>query len=164
MKEGLKYTLVGLGVFGMTYLLVLVANKNKDGENIVEPDPQAKPDPVTNKAVVESSTIGMKVFSRVDGVKIRTQNIVNDGLMSNVYDTVPFKDTYMGKVVRILVGPKDQINPVTKRPFNWFSFQLDKNLYQAMQKNRFVLTRDIVEAVPPSGKTWVREDVVYLKK
>lgn len=90
--------------------------------------------------------------------------MVNDGLLNNVYDTVPVKDTLMGKIVRVVVGPKDQINPATKRPYNWFSFQLDKSLYQAMQKNRLFFNRDTSENIPPPLKTWVREDVVYGKK
>lgn len=164
MKDAVKYGLVGVGVLGLTYLFVALANRSKDDGDAFEPDPQAKPDPQLSKAVVEGNTLGMKIYSKVDGVKIRTQNMVNDGLISNVYDTVPNKDSYMGKIVRIVVGPKDQINPASKRPYNWFSFQLDKAMYQTMQKNRSFLTKDVVEAIPPAHKTWVREDVVYAKK
>lgn len=164
MNKGLKYGLVGTGVLAVTYLVVALMNKRKGDDDFVQPNPQEKPDPTLTDATINSTAIGMKLFSKVDEVRIRNQNFVNDGLISNVYDTVPLKDTYMGKVVRILVGPKDQINPATKRPYNWLSFQLDKTLYGAMQKNRLFFNRDVVEAIPPPNKTWVREDVVYAKK
>lgn len=164
MRAGVKYALAGVGVIGITYLVIALINRGKKGDLPVEQDPQTKPDPVLTDAVVESTTIGMKIYSKVDGVRIRTQAMVNDGLLNNVYDTVPVKDTLMGKIVRVVVGPKDQINPATKRPYNWFSFQLDKSLYQAMQKNRLFFNRDTSENIPPPLKTWVREDVVYGKK
>jgi hypothetical protein len=164
MRAGVKYALAGVGFIGITYLVIAIINRRKDDDLPVEEDPQTKPDPVLTDAVVESTTIGMKIYSKVDGVKIRTQAMVNDGLLNNVYDTVPTKNTLMGKIVRIVVGPKDQINPATKRPYNWFSFQLDKALYQTMQKNRWFINRDTSENIPPPLKTWVREDVVYGKK
>ena len=163
MKAGVKYALAGVGLMGVTYLVIALANKRKRGEAQVEPDPQSIPDPVLSKAVIESTTIGMKIYSKVDGVRIRKDNSVNDGWMNNIYDTVPNKNTYMGKIVRIVVGAKDQINPATKRPYNWFSFQLEKPLYEEMQKNHWAINRDAWTNIPPPSKTWVREDVVYAK-
>lgn len=164
MNNALKYSMVGLGVLGTTYLVIVLINKRKKGSIEVEPDPQSKPDPILTEGVVAGTTIGMKIYSKVDGVKIRNGAFVNDGLVNNIYDTVPKKDTYMGKIVRILVGAKDQINPATKRPYNWFSFQLEKPLYDQMQAERYFFTRDAWANIPPPAKTWVREDVVYGKK
>lgn len=164
MNKALKYSLVGVGVLGTTFLVLYLANKGKSDEEL-PPDPQDVPDPILKEAVVESTTIGMKVYSKVDNVKIRKEPQVNDGLLNNVYDVVPNKNTFVGIIRNTrLSHQRDKINPATKKPYVWFSIELDKNLYQQMQKNRSWYEKDAFMNIPPPNKIWIREDVVYGKK
>jgi hypothetical protein len=165
MKRTWIYIGTGIGVMSATLLVLVLANKkkgsttdNKEGDT----EPQEKPDPKLQAAIITSSAIGKKLYTKVDEAKIRTSSAVNNGIMNNIYDTVPKANTYLGTVARVIVGDTKIINPATQKPYVWISFNLDKTLYNNLQKLRSWWDTDLWENMPPANHTWIREDVIKL--
>ena len=105
--------------------------------------------------------IGKSVYSKLDNVKLRKTEVVNDGLINNLYGTVDKNGTLLGSVVAAYLDKGKATNPVTKSPYNWMQIKLADAVYNDIQKNqRNFATRDLFKA--PNVYVFVREDVIKL--
>lgn len=105
--------------------------------------------------------LGKKVYSKLDNVKLRKSEVVNDGLINNLYGTVDKNGTLLGVVSGAYLDKGGATNPVTKTTYNWLQIKLDDAVYNEIQKNqRNFATRDLFKA--PNVYAYVREDVIKL--
>jgi hypothetical protein len=161
MKKGLLYISVGLSVIAVTYWL-LGGFKDKGKEDEEEEDNQDKPNTDVQGAIANNSILGKKIYTRIDGIKVRNTPQVNDGAFDNVYGSVALKNTLLGSVVKV-IPQKGTKNPNTNKPYNWLSFKMEKAVYDEIQKNsKNFLTRDVFTNIPPPNRIYVREDVIKL--
>jgi hypothetical protein len=116
---------------------------------------------------------GKNIYSKLDNVKVRNSEYINDGKISNLYGTVPKKGTLLGVVqgvflentkgglLGIIKGDSKATNPVTKKPYNWVKIKLADAVYNDIQKNqRNFITRDLFKN--PNVYVFVREDAIKL--
>lgn len=107
------------------------------------------------------NVIGKNVYSKLDNVKLRTSEVVNDGLINNLYGSVDKGGTLLGVVTTAYLDKGRATNPATKAPYNWFQIKLSDAVYEDIQKNqKNFATRDLFKA--PNVYAFVREDVIKL--
>jgi hypothetical protein len=107
------------------------------------------------------SLLGKSVYSKLDNVKLRKTEVVNDGLVNNLYGMVDKRDTLLGVVKGAYLDKGGATNPATKKTFNWLQIKLDDAVYNDIQKNqKNFATRDLFKA--PNVYVFVREDVIKL--
>jgi hypothetical protein len=104
---------------------------------------------------------GKSIYSKLDNVKLRKTEVVNDGVINNLYGTVDKNGTLLGVAVSAYLDKGKATNPVTKAPYNWIQIKLADGVYNDIQKNqRNFATRDLFKA--PNVYVFVREDVIKL--
>lgn len=107
------------------------------------------------------NVIGKNVYSKLDNVKLRTSEVVNDGLINNLYGSVDKSGTLLGVVTTAYLDKGRATNLATKAPYNWFQIKLSDGVYDDIQKNqKNFATRDLFKA--PNVYAFVREDVIKL--
>lgn len=104
--------------------------------------------------------IGKNVFSKISDVKLRDNELVNDGIVNNIYGVVSKADTNLGSVVGAYLDKGGAINPETKTKFKWVKIKLTDAVYNEIQKQKSFLTRDLFKM--PNVYKYVREDVIKL--
>lgn len=104
---------------------------------------------------------GKNIYSKLDNVKLRKTEVVNDGVINNLYGTVDKSGTLIGVAVSAYLDKGKATNPITKAPYNWIQIKLADSVYKDIQKNqRNFATRDLFKA--PNVYVFVREDVIKL--
>jgi hypothetical protein len=174
-----KYLIYGsIGVVVLIALYYATKSPNKpitDEENV-----ESEGDPTTSKDKTKEQTTldpklasitqeknwvknikGKNIYSKLDNVKLRKNEYVNDGIINNLYGTVDNNGTLLGVAVGAYLDRGKATNPVTKAPYNWLQIKLADSVYNDIQKNqRNFATRDLFKA--PNIYVFVREDVIKL--
>lgn len=169
MKKNTEYMIYGglaiISIVGLVYLFRKDEKTPSKEEDIINPDTgtgditkeQQTKDPLLEDLMKTpnwaSKVVGKKIFTKVGGANIRTQSFVNNGLINNIYGTIPSKGIEIGEVTKVI--PKSTADQMA-----WFGVKLSKQAYTIIQSEKNIITRDIWENIPPL--LWVREDVVKL--
>jgi hypothetical protein len=104
---------------------------------------------------------GKNIYSKLDNVKLRKTEYVNDGVINNLYGTVDKKGTLLGVAEGVYLDYGKATNPATKTRYNWIRVQLNNTVYNEIQKNqRNFATRDLLKV--PKVYVFVREDAIKL--
>lgn len=133
-------------------------------------DPTARPQDVAQNKVspkldslLSSGKIkGAKIYTKIDGVNLRTSASVNNGGINNIYGTMPNKERLVGVATgKVIVEQgKDRKNPLTGKDYRWIQVTLSKFAYDKIQSQKSLATMDWIPktVMPP---VWVRDDVVF---
>jgi hypothetical protein len=168
------------GSIGVVILIAIYYATKSPETPIADEDIVEEGDPTTSKEKTKEQTtldpklatiiqdknwvkniIGKSVYSKLDNVKLRKNEFVNDGLINNLYGEVEKKDTLLGVVKGAFLDKGKATNPATKSPYNWFQIKLADSVYNDIQKNqKNFATRDLFKA--PNVYVFVREDVIKL--
>lgn len=98
-----------------------------------------------------SKYLGKKIYTLVDNVNVRMGAGVNNGIINNIAGTIPFKKSFIGKVVTAKLGDDKKI---------WFAVnEENSNQLYEIKKN---FSWDIMKKNDPSLR-WFRSDVVVIK-
>jgi hypothetical protein len=104
--------------------------------------------------------IGKKVYSKIADIKLRDNELVNDGLINNIYGVVSKAGTYLGDVVGAYYDRGGAINPESKVKYKWVKIKLTDAVYKEVQSEKSFLTKDLFKI--PNVYKYVREDVIKL--
>jgi hypothetical protein len=106
--------------------------------------------------------VNKPVRTKLDDVKVRDSNYVNNGLISNVMSTITNRDTLLGNVIQI-VDDKGLLKNNDGRVLKWFRIKPAQITLDEMNRNKSFFTHKFLP--DSSGKEiYVREDVVKLSK
>lgn len=100
------------------------------------------------------------VYTKVSDAKLRNNEFVNDGMISNLYGTIYKEGTLVGSVVGGFLDTGGAINPITKSRYKWFKVKLTDAVYKEIQKQKNFLTKDVFK--PANVYKFIREDVIKL--
>lgn len=104
----------------------------------------------TKNDKIYSKYFGHKIYTLVDGVNVRMGAGVNNGIFNNIAGTLPFKKSFIGKVVTAKLGDDKKI---------WFGVnEENSNKLFEVKKN---FSWDIMKHNDPSFR-WFRSDVVVI--
>jgi hypothetical protein len=174
-KKYLIYGAVGVVVLIAIYYATKSPDQPTNDEGIPsEDEPTSSSDKTKEQITIDpklasitqqknwvKNVIGKSVYSKLDNVKLRKNEFVNDGLINNLYGEVEKKDTLLGVVKGAYLDKGKATNPATKSPYNWFQIKLSDAVYEDIQKNqKNFATRDLFKA--PNVYVFVREDVIKL--
>lgn len=133
-------------------------------------DPTARPQDVAqNKlspkldTLVSSGKIkGAKIYTKIDGVNLRTSASVNNGGINNIYGTMPNKERLIGVATgKVIVEQgKDRKNPLSGKDYRWIQVTLSKFAYDKIQSQKSLATKDWIPKTV-MFPVWVRDDVVF---
>lgn len=125
---------------------------------------QVKLDPnlanVLNSKTWNIDIVGKKVYSKISDIKLRDNEVVNDGIINNIYGIVSKPNTLIGEVVAGYLDRGGAINPETKTKFKWVKVKLTDSVYKEVQSQKNFLMKDLFGM--PSVYKYVREDVIKL--
>lgn len=100
------------------------------------------------------------IFTKIDNVKIRRENYVNNGFLNNVMSEVTNSGFYLGNVIEV-VNDKGNLKNAEGRFYKWFKIKPTQETLDEMNRNKDFLTSkflpDFTKAI------YVREDVVKLQ-
>jgi hypothetical protein len=172
-KEYLMYG--GLGVV-VLIALYYATKDNSVQEDSIEVEPsdiqqgsdktkeQVKLDPslanIFKSTTWNKDIIGKNVFSKISDIKLRDNELVNDGIINNIYGVVSKPNTNLGNVVGAYLDRGGAINPETKTKYKWVKIKLTDAVYNEVQKQKSFLTKDLFKM--PNVYKFVREDVIKL--
>jgi hypothetical protein len=125
---------------------------------------QIKLDPnlanIFNSKTWNKDIVGKKVYSKISDIKLRDNEVVNDGIINNIYGVVSKPNTLIGEVVAGYLDRGGAINPETKTKFKWVKIKLTDAVYKEVQSQKSFLTKDLFGM--PNVYKYVREDVIKL--
>jgi hypothetical protein len=94
--------------------------------------------------------LGQKIYTLTDNVNVRMGAGVNNGIINNIAGTIPYKKSFIGKVVTAKLGDDKKI---------WFAVnEENSNQLYEIKKN---FSWDIMKKNDPSLR-WFRSDVVVI--
>ena len=115
-----------------------------------------------NKTIseVNATLINKPVFTKLDNVKVRSSNFVNNGIVNNVMSSISNKGTLLGNIVAVFED-KGKLTNNDGKIFKWFKIKPAQVTLDDMNRNKDFLTRKFL----PEYKEliYVREDVIKLK-
>jgi hypothetical protein len=94
--------------------------------------------------------LGHKIYTLQDNVNVRMGAGVNNGIINNIAGTIPYKKSFIGKVVTAKLGDDKKI---------WFAVNEENSNQLYEVKKHF--SWDILKPKDPSLR-WVRSDVVVV--
>jgi hypothetical protein len=106
--------------------------------------------------------INKPIYSKLDNVKVRMDNFVNNGVVNNIMSTINNKGTLLGNVIQVVDDKGKLTNPEGKI-YKWFKIKPSQVALDDMNKNRDFLTRLFLPSTT-GGVFYVREDTVRLDK
>lgn len=144
MNNRWLYIGTGLGVLGVTFLVLAVSNTpTKKQREQAKKDSEPKPyEPPKEKSSISSADIGKKIHTKSADTNLRGSARINNGWINNIEANVKAADTYIGIVKAIEIPDEKYTNPATMKPYVWVKFNY---------------------AAQPSKELFVREDVIVLK-
>ena len=107
-----------------------------------------------------SQMFNKNIYTKIADAKLRDNELVNDGIISNLYGTIPNAGTLVGSVVGGYLDTGGGINPITKTRYKWFKVKITDSVYKDIQKQKSFLTRDLFK--PTNVYKFIREDVIKL--
>jgi hypothetical protein len=112
-------------------------------------------------AQATSALINKPIYTKLDGVKVRSENYVNNGFINNIWSTITDRKTLLGNVIQV-VDDKGKLKNLDGRVYKWFKIKPDQSTLDEMNKNKDFLQSTFL---PSWCKAiYVREDAVQLEK
>ena len=144
MTDRWLYIGTGLGVLGVTFLVLAVANTptKKQREEMKKQNEPPPFEPPKEKTSITTSDVGKKIYTKNADTNLRSSAKINNGWWNNISATIKANNTYIGNVKSIEIPDDKYINPATTKPYVWVKFDY---------------------AAEPSKELYVREDVIILK-
>ena len=163
------YSLLGLGaILGASLLLKDKGDDGKGDEENKEADVE-DPDAITEEqkkvppkiqsaAANKSVANGMKVFAKLNGIKGRSQNYVNNGYINNIIWEGENAGEFLGKVT---ATAKDRENSADDKGkiYTWFIVTLDRKAWDRYNNTKSFLTKQTVYTAG-NNWAWFREDTL----
>jgi hypothetical protein len=100
------------------------------------------------------------IYTKIDNVKVRSENYVNNGLLNNVMSEVTNSDFLLGNVIEIM-DDKGKLKNNEGRVFKWFKIKPTQETLDEMNRNKNFLSAKFLPTT--TKQIFVREDVVKLK-
>jgi uncharacterized protein YuzE len=102
------------------------------------------------------------VYTKIDNVKLRYDNYVNNGVFNNIMSEITNKGFLLGNVIQI-VDDKGKLKNLDGRVYKWFKIKPAQITLDEMNRNRSFLTHFFLPT--STGRfIYVREDLVKLEK
>lgn len=130
-------------------------------EQVAIPETLSK---ILNKTSAEATKllINKPIYTKLDEVKVRYENFVNNGVFNNVMSTITNKGTLLGNVIQV-VEDKGKLANADGRVLKWFKVKPASITLDEMNRNKSFLTHKFLPE--STGKViYVREDTVKLEK
>lgn len=181
------YLYSGLAIVGSLVAYVLITKKKTlptSSEGTGTPDPETNVAVTTTGEVIDIeqtiipttladilkktsaqatvALINKPVYTKLDNVKVRNENYVNNGIINNIMSTITNKGMLLGNVIQV-VDDKGKLKNADGRVWKWFKIKPAQITLDEMNRNKDFLTH--VFLPDSTGKViYVREDVVKLEK
>jgi hypothetical protein len=130
-------------------------------EQVVIPTALAE---ILNKTSAQATVdlVNKPIYTKLDDVKVRYQNFVNNGIIDNVMSTITNRGTVLGTVIQV-VDDKGKLVNADGRILKWFKIKPSQIALDDMNRNKSFLTHVFLPNT--TGKEiYVREDTVKLEK
>lgn len=106
--------------------------------------------------------INKPIYTKLDEVKVRNENYVNNGIINNIMSTITNTGTLLGTVIQV-VDDKGKLKNSEGRILKWFKIKPSQTALDDMNRNKSLLSH--VFLPESTGKQiYVREDAVKLEK
>ena len=106
--------------------------------------------------------INKPIYTKLDNVKVRNSNYVNNGLIDNVMSTITNRGLLLGNIIQV-VEDKGKLKNNDGRVFKWFRIKPAQVTLDEMNRNKSFFTH--VFLPESTGKQiFVREDTIKLEK
>lgn len=106
--------------------------------------------------------INKPIYTKIDNVKVRRENYVNNGVVNNIMSTISNRGMLLGNVIQV-VDDKGKLKNTEGRIWKWFKIKPAQVTLDEMNRNKGFLTH--VFLPDSTGRIiYVREDVVKLEK
>lgn len=163
------YSLLGLGaILGASLLLKGKGDDDKGDEENKEADVE-DPDAITEEqkkvppkiqsaAANKSVANGMRVFAKLNAIKGRSQNYVNNGYINNIIWEGDNAGEYLGTVT---TTAKDRENSADDKGkiYTWFKVTLDRKAWDRYNNTKSFLTKQTAYTAG-NNWAWFREDTL----
>jgi hypothetical protein len=112
-------------------------------------------------AQATAALINKPIYTKIDSVKIRRENYVNNGFFNNIMSTINDRGFLLGNVIQV-VDDKGKLSNTDGRVWKWFKIKPVQSTLDEMNKNKdFLMARFLPQY---TKEIYVREDVVKLEK
>ena len=181
------YLYSGLAIVGAIIAYVIITKKNTlptSSEGTGIPDPETTVAVTTTGEVIDqnqvdipatlseilkktsaqasSVLINKPVYTKLDNVKVRSENYVNNGVITNVMSTITNRGTLLGNVIQV-VDDKGKLQNLDGRVYKWFKIKPAQITLDDMNRNKSFFTHAFLP--DSTGKEiFVREDTLKLEK
>ena len=181
------YLYSGLAVVGAIVAYALITNKkstsSKSSEGDVNNDPETTNAVTTTGDVIDieqaevpaslvevlkttsakatTALINKSIYTKLDNVKVRYNNYVNNGFISNIASTITNKGTLLGNVVQV-IDDKGKLKNTNGIVYKWFKIKPSQIAIDDMNRNKSFLTHTFSANLPIDF--YVREDAIKLEK
>jgi hypothetical protein len=181
------YLYSGLAIAGAIVAYVLITKKKpllSDEEGSGVPDAETKVAVTTTGEVIDQNQvlipttlvdilkktsaqataklINKPIYAKLDNVKIRRENFVNNGIINNIMSTITNRGTLLGNVIQV-VDDKGKLTNPDGKVYKWFRIKPAQITLDDMNRNKNFLTHTFLP--DSTGKEiYVREDTVQLEK
>jgi len=112
-------------------------------------------------AQATTSLINKPIYTKLDDVKVRYSNYVNNGFISNIASSLTNTGTLIGNVVQV-VEDKGKLKNNDGRIYKWFKIKPSIVAIEDMNRNKSFLTHVFSANLPIPF--FVREDTIKLEK
>jgi hypothetical protein len=113
-------------------------------------------------AEATAKLINKPIYTKLDNVKIRRENFVNNGIINNIMSTITNRGTLLGNVIQV-VDDKGKLTNPDGKVYKWFRIKPAQITLDDMNRNKGFLTHVFLPNT--TGKEiFVREDTVQLEK
>jgi len=132
-----------------------------DNEQVVIP---ASLTEILNKTSTQATLdlINKPIYTKIDDVKVRYANFVNNGIVNNIMSTITNRGTLLGNVIQV-VDDKGKLKNPQGKVYKWLKIKPAQITLDDMNRNKNFLTQ--VFLPNSTGKViYVREDTVKLEK
>ena len=182
------YLYSGLAIVGAIIAYAIITKKkplldNSSSEGTGTPDPPSTIAITTTGEVVDQAQVAIPVtladilkktsaeatvalinkpvYTKLDDVKVRSSNYVNNGLFDNIMSTITNRKSLVGNVIQI-VDDKGSLKNSDGRVYKWFRVKPAQVTLDEMNRNKSFLTHTFLPET--TGEIYVREDTVQLEK
>lgn len=163
------YSLLGLGaILGASLLLKGKKDDDKGKDENAEADVE-DPDAITEEqkkvppkivSATKDKTVakGMRVFAKLNAIKGRSQNYVNNGYINNIIWEGDNAGEYLGTVT---ATAKDRENSAddSGKIYTWFKVTLDRKAWDRYNNTKSFLTKQTAYTAG-NNWAWFREDTL----
>lgn len=144
-----------------TTVAVTTTGEVIDQEQVVIPATLAE---ILKKTSAQATValINKPVYTKLDDVKVRNENYVNNGFINNIMSTITNRGTLLGNVIQV-VDDKGKLTNPDGKVYKWFKIKPAQITLDDMNRNKSFFTH--VFLPNSTGKQiYVREDTLKLEK